>query len=137
MESQFYFARVIDAPFDKMQPVIDFPTPGWELSEGDPRAVGATRSCDHPQAGPLVDELRAYASGEDRFRMTYAIINEDNRMGARGYEGTMTLLRDSQDPSRCFYTYEATWASIGVPVDALRQMMVGAVADMEAAARAV
>ena len=136
MPSPFYFARVIDAPFDRMLPIVDFPTPGWELSEGDPRAIGATRSCDHPHAGPLVDKLLAYDSGDDRFCMTYGIVNDDNRMGARGYEGTMTLLRDTQNPERCFYTYEASWSSLGVPVDALRQMMIGAVADMEKAARA-
>ncbi len=139
MSNRFYFATEIPFPMASVWPLVDFPTPGWTIGEGGPREIGATRSLDIPGIGLVVDRLFAYSRSEHVCTFSYALVAKDNFLGAQGYEGTVTLLRNTQDPSRCFYTYVARWdranASVHETLASVIASVVGqVVADLGAAA---
>ncbi len=131
MRNRLYFATEIPFPMERVWPLVDFPTPGWTMSDGGPREIGATRSIEIPDLGLIVDRLFAYSREPDACSFSYALVNDDNFLGAEGYEGTVTLLRNTQDPSRCFYTYRARWDRAKTPVETtIISVMQGVVAGV-------
>ena len=108
MTHRVFYTREIPFPLEQTWPMFDFAAPGWTVT-GGAREVGATRSTEMPGLGRVVDRLVAYREGPDEMSLTYALINDDNPFGSRGYEATVTVMRNTTDPGRCFLRYESRW----------------------------
>ena len=139
MSKRYYFAAEIALPLDQAWAAFDYPAAGWALSGGGPREVGTLRECTFPEIGRFQDRLLAYQTTEHTRSLSYAIINEDNPLGVRGYEGSITILRNTADPSRSFFNYTSRWDEAEGPVvemldQMLPGMIQGALAASEAAA---
>jgi CubicO group peptidase (beta-lactamase class C family) len=85
---------------------LDFGAMG-EL-DGDAGAVGTRRTI---KMGPatIVEEQLTRAVGPLRKAFSYAIVNEDNPFGARGYCADVEVLPDSEGKDLCFVRWNATW----------------------------
>ena len=129
MSRRIFYTREIPFPLEQVWPLLDFPSPGWTVRGGGGREIGSTRSMEIPNFGLVVDELLAYRSEPHRKAFTYAQLNEDNAMGAQGYEGTITVLRNTTDPSRCFLLYEARWDDAEQPVGELFPSLMNGMID--------
>lgn len=127
MQKRMYHAQDIPFSLEQAWPFMDFPAPGWAVQGGGPREIGATRSMEIPQMGLIVDRLLSYSRSPNVCTFTYGLINEDNPFGAQGYEGTVTLMRNTNDPTRSFYTYSSRWDDAQQP---LHEVLPGLLAGM-------
>lgn len=131
MSNRLYFATEIPFPMEAVWPLVDFPTSGWTIADGNPREIGATRSIELPGLGLITDRLFAYSRAPNVCTYSYALVSEENFLGAEGYEGTVTLLRNTQDPSRCFYSYAARWDHAKASVhETIGGVMAGVIAQV-------
>ena len=134
MRNSFYLATDLPHSFDDAWLGLDFPAPGWVVSEGGPREIGAVRTLEIPEVGRIVDRLTGYRDGANRRHLSYALINEDNPFAAVGYEGSITLLRHSTDAGRSILVYESRWDEFGAPdpAEAIRGLFSGMIENLGA-----
>ena len=128
----YHFAAEIPASLEAAWPLMEFSGPGWTITEKGPREFGAVRTMELPQ-GRIVDRLVAYSAGRDRCSFTYALIEETVfGFGLEGYEGTFTLIRNTQDPARCFCVYTGRWAKGDDPrfAGAVEQQLAGMIQQL-------
>jgi len=141
MSNRLYYATELPFALDAVWPFLDYPAPGWTLSGGGPREVGTLRRIEIPEVGLIVDRLLAYEAGDNVRQFKYAIVNDDNFLGAKGYEGHITVMRNTADPNTCFFRYTSRWDSaqqdvpavFGGLMDGMVQQIIAQATDAAAA----
>jgi len=93
-------------------------------------AVGTKRTIP---IGPkkVVEEQVAREVTSTKMSFSYAIINDDNPFGVKGYRADVCVMPLTEDKNKCVCTWSASWASAGAAIDNLPKLIRGGIAAGE------
>lgn len=125
---RFDHQLVINAPAKAFFANIDFGT--VPTLTGDANAVGTQRTIPLSPK-PVVEQQVGREVTEQKLAFSYTIVNADNPFGVKGFRADVAVYPSSENPSQCFVTWNAKWASATAGIEGLPGMIRGLITQGE------
>ena len=111
---------IVNAPAKAFFEQIDF---GYNRKlDGPATAIGTKRTIPIGKKRVIEEQIaREFSSSKMSF--SYAIVNEDNAFGVKGYRANVCVLPLTEEPNKCICIWSAAWDSATAAINPLPQLI--------------